>query len=367
LLTNSGTSALVIALRRILPQGGTVALPAYACIDLTTAAQGAGVRVRLYDVSPVTLSPDLASVRRVMHRGIDAIVVAHLYGYPADVFGVQEVAAEYGVSVIEDSAQGAGGSLRGHRLGALADVSVLSFGRGKGMTAGSGGALLVRTPELSAWLRRVRSDLGDGPRGGLDVTTIAAQYMLSHPAIYRLPASMPALKLGEMVYHPPTEPGPMGSAPIAMLVTALRLDPPEVERRRGRAIDLLDAMRASGQVEAVRPVPGGEPGYLRFAVVDARGDKLPIPRMGVVRGYPTTLDQHTQLKPLLHVGERAEPGAIMLRKGLFTLPTHSRLSGPDVQRLKTWLGGNDPDGVAIIDSDSRATRGDSRVVLRGIT
>ena len=58
LLTDSGTSALVLALRKILPPGGCVAFPGYACIDLTTAALGAGVRVRLYDIDPTTLSPD---------------------------------------------------------------------------------------------------------------------------------------------------------------------------------------------------------------------------------------------------------------------------------------------------------------------
>jgi dTDP-4-amino-4,6-dideoxygalactose transaminase len=144
LLTDSGTSALILALRRIAPQG-IVALPAYGCIDLTTAALGAGVRVRLYDIDPVTLSPDLDSVRAALRRGVDAIVVTHLYGYPADMFGVASLAAEAGVPVIEDAAQGAGGTLRGSLLGSIGDVSVLSFGRGKGMTGGSGGALLVRT------------------------------------------------------------------------------------------------------------------------------------------------------------------------------------------------------------------------------
>lgn len=365
LLTDSGTSALVLALRKLVPRGGTVALPAYACIDLTTAAQGAGVRVRLYDIEPATLSPDLESVRRVMRRGVDAVVVAHLYGYPADVFGVQKIAAEYGVHVIEDSAQGAGGSLCGRRLGALGDVAVLSFGRGKGMTAGSGGALLVKTPELSEWLGSVRAEIGGAARGGLELITLAAQYVLSHPQIYRLPASIPGLRLGEMVYHPPAEPRPMASAPSAVLLTALKLDPTEVERRRGRAKDLLEGIQGAGYVEPVRPVASGEAGYLRFAVLDARGSKSPIPTMGVVRGYPMTLDEHTQLRPLLHAGERAESGAAMLRKTLFTLPTHSRLSGDDVIQLKMWLGEHDNARVAIRDRGPLEVSPDSHVAFHG--
>src|SRR5437762_3027348 len=89
LLTDSGTSALVLALLAVGPPGGTVAYPDSGCIDLTAGAVRAGIHVRLYDLDPTTLSPDLDSVGRVISRGVDAIVVAHLYGYPADVEAVR--------------------------------------------------------------------------------------------------------------------------------------------------------------------------------------------------------------------------------------------------------------------------------------
>src|SRR5437764_10909928 len=68
-LTDSGTSALVLALRAVLRPGGTVALPAYACVDLLAAAEATPARVRLYDVDPATLSPDLTSVDAALRRG----------------------------------------------------------------------------------------------------------------------------------------------------------------------------------------------------------------------------------------------------------------------------------------------------------
>src|SRR5262245_61247127 len=91
-LTDSGTSALVLAMRITAGRDGVVGLPAYACVDLAAAALAAGVRVRLYDVDPATLSPDLDSVRHMMSRGVSAIVVAHLFGFPADVHAVRELA-----------------------------------------------------------------------------------------------------------------------------------------------------------------------------------------------------------------------------------------------------------------------------------
>src|ERR1700722_5098453 len=73
-LTDSGTSALVLAFRSVLPAHGIVALPGYACVDLLAAAAFAELRVRLYDIEPATLSPDLDSVRAALRRGADAVM-----------------------------------------------------------------------------------------------------------------------------------------------------------------------------------------------------------------------------------------------------------------------------------------------------
>ena len=348
LLTDSGTSALILALRRILPPGGTVAYPAYACIDLTAAALGAGVHVRLYDTDPATLSPDLDSVRGVIRRGVDAIVVAHLYGYPGDMIGVRNLAAEHGIPVIEDAAQGAGGSLCGALLGSLGDVAILSFGRGKGTTGGSGGAVLVRTPALAEWTRSARSDLKAGSRGGVAVLRLAAQRLLSHPSLYRLPASIPALKLGEMIYHPPRPPRAMAAASAAVLRWTLGLEEREGSGRRARARDLLSRMRETLNVVPARPIVGGESGFLRLALLDSSGTMMPRTDLGALRGYPMTLEQHEQLRPLLLSGERAGKGSQFLRDRLFTVPTHSLFDRSDLAELAQWLEGQQPELHGIV-------------------
>ena len=347
-LTDSGTSALILALRKIVGPGGTVAYPAYGCIDLTTAALGAGVRVRLYDVDSATLSPDLDSVRAVISRGVDAIVVAHLYGYPADMVGVTKIAADQGIPVIEDAAQGAGGSLFGALLGSIGDVSILSFGRGKGTTAGAGGALLVRTPELAEWTSSVRSDLEIGSRGGREVVSLTAQRLLSHPYLYRLPSSMPGLRLGEMVYRSPRSPRAMSSAGAAVLRWALRDELRQISSRRECANHLLARVPGSTCVRAIRPIPGGESGFLRFALIDTRGTLTPSVDLGALRGYPTTLAQHSQLVPLIAAGEAAGPGSEFLRDRLFTVPTHFRVNEDDLVRLTDWLESPEAESGALV-------------------
>ena len=286
LLTDSGTSALILALRATVPAGGTIAYPGYACIDLTSAAVGANVRVRLYDLDPATLSPDLESVRRVIERGVDAIVVAHLYGYPADIAAVQALAAAHGIPVIEDAAQGAGGTLNGARLGSIGDISVLSFGRGKGMTAGSGGALLVRTPRLAEWMRRVRGELGAPARGGREVVALAGQWLFARPLLYRLPAAIPALKLGEMVYKPPQQPRAMRLTAAAILTTALQMDQGEVRARCVRASDLLSRINGMSRLRPIRALPAANPafsGWRWLMVVEMWRPRWPWARYADIR------------------------------------------------------------------------------------
>src|SRR5207247_11224127 len=112
--------------------------------DVATAAVAVNARIALYDGHPATLAPDLASLTATLAEGARIVVVAPLYGMPVDWDAVEQCVAEFGALAIEDAAQGHGACWRGRPLGGLARPSVLSFSRGRGWTAGRGGALLVR-------------------------------------------------------------------------------------------------------------------------------------------------------------------------------------------------------------------------------
>ena len=336
LLAESGTAALVLALRLAIPPGGTVAYPGYACVDLVAAAVRAGVRVRLYDIDPTTLGPDPDSVSAVLDRGVDAIVVAHLFGYPADVKTVRALAAPRGVTVIEDAAQGASGTLRGRRLGALGDLSVLSFGRGKGLCAGGGGALLAHS---DAWRTRVSALSLESPGRGLGLLArTAMQWMLGRPSIYWLPSMLPWLRLGEMVYHEADEPKAISRASAALLPSAVKLENMHVAARRRVAAALDERVREARGFAPVQPVDGSVPGYLRYAVLDVSGTRRVAPALGVVQPYPRTLAEQEELAPLLLAGEQPIRGAAALRRSLFTLPTHHLVEPRDLAMLDSWFG-----------------------------
>jgi hypothetical protein len=91
-------------------------------------------------------------------------------------------------------------------------------------------------------------------------------------------------------------------------------------------------------VVPIRPIVGGDSGYLRLALLDPEGQRVPRATIGALRGYPMTLEQHAPLQPILLKGERAGTGSESLRDTLFTLPTHSRVNRSDLTRLAQWLG-----------------------------
>ncbi len=330
-LTGSGTQALTLALRASVPEdrAPVVALPAYACYDVVSAAVGADARMVFYDLDPLTLSPNLESLAEVCdERKPDAVVVAPLYGIPVDWDLVRDTVAPCGALLVEDAAQGMGASWRGRPVGSLGEVSVLSFGRGKGWTGGTGGALLERAPRRPAPLPSVRAEADAGV-----ALRAAAQWLLGRPRTYWIPASLPWLALGETVYHPPTEAQTMPRLAASLVLAhdgeALR----ECEVRKRNAAELLgqlEASEAASSFTLLHPPPDGEAGYLRLPVLAAGGmsgfaDPEAARSLGVMPGYPRPLPELPAARER-RVEASAIPGAARIVAELVTLPTHRFLT-----------------------------------------
>jgi len=342
LLTDSGTGALTLAIQGCMAQrpGAAVALPAYSCYDLATAADGAGAPVVLYDLSPETLAPDPESLRRALERGAGAVVLVHLFGVPADPAPVRAAAERAGAWLIEDAAQGAGARLRGTPLGSSGDLVVLSFGRGKGNTGGRGGALLAHRDAAASAVERARGTLRSPLRGAKELIQLKAQWLLGRPSLYAIPAALPFLRLGETVYHPPSPVGGLSAVAARTLAVTWPLGEREAAVRKTRAARLL-ATQADGLVP-IRTLEGAEPGYLRLpfvasparrAAVDSAGSRS----LGIMPGYPLALCDLPGFGERVLNREDAFPGARTLALRLVTLPVHSRLSAHDIGRLEAWL------------------------------
>jgi dTDP-4-amino-4,6-dideoxygalactose transaminase len=347
LLVDSGTSALHLALASL--GAGTsapvrVALPAYGCYDLVTAAVGAGVEPVFYDLDPETLGPDWPSLEVAVLAGVQAIVVVHLFGIPVDLDRMHALSRATGAVLVEDAAQGAGAWWRHRRLGSNGDLGVLSFGRGKGMTAGGGGALLAVGTRGQALLEQVGGRVARSRAGFGNWMKLVAQALLSHPATYHAPARMPWLGLGETLYHEPWEPRAIGWAESGALPVAAELADEAAEVRRHTAARWTRDLASVGGVCRIQvpAVDGTRPGWLRFPVLlheesrrwAAGAEAL---RHGVIGGYPSPLPE----LPAAGGRPAAErwPGAARLAAQLVTLPAHRWIRSDEVERIAAILAG----------------------------
>lgn len=341
-LCGSGTQALSLAIHEALDRGESeslVALPAFSCFDVATAAIGAGVSVSLYDVDPCTLGPDHESLERVLAAGARVGVIAPLYGIPLDWNALTAIAERHGAGLIEDAAQGNGARWDGKRIGARGEIATLSFGRGKGWTGGHGGALLLKgaadSSETLLAPDALASDL-------ITVASLAAQWLIGRPSLYGVPRSFPSFKLGETVYHPPRRATCLGRAATAAIVATKDDAEKEAAVRKVNAEILLSAAASNPQIGRISTDALSVPGYLRLPLRLPGGmsffaDADAALSLGVARSYPSTLAALQQLSGKLDGPEKAWPGAEALARDLVTLPTHSLVSAADLSRLAGLL------------------------------
>nr|ADM46366.1 3-amino-5-hydroxybenzoic acid synthase [Streptomyces sp. CS] len=156
LAVTNGTQALELALQVLGVGPGTeVIVPAFTFISSSQAAQRIGAVAVPVDVDPGTYNIDVAAAAAAVTPRTRAIMPVHMAGLPADMDALGKLAADTGVSIVQDAAHAQGARWQGKRVGELGSVAVFSFQNGKLMTAGEGGAVLFPDSGLheAAFLR----------------------------------------------------------------------------------------------------------------------------------------------------------------------------------------------------------------------
>ena len=152
---NSGTSALHLALvAHGIGPGDEVITAAFSFVATAAAILYTGARPVLVDVDPVTLTIDPDRLSDALSSKTRAIMPVHLYGQPADMDSVTDVARRHNLRVIEDACQAHGAFYKGRRVGSIGDVACFSFYPGKNLGAyGDGGGITTNDDEIAARLR----------------------------------------------------------------------------------------------------------------------------------------------------------------------------------------------------------------------
>jgi len=156
---NSGTSALHLALLAagIGPGDEVITVP---CTFVATVAAivYTGARPVFVDVDPATYTMDPGQIQAAITPRTKAILPVHLYGNPADMGSILDIARRHRLIVIEDAAQAHGAEYKGRRCGSMGEMGCFSFYPGKNLGAyGEGGMVATNSPELARTIRMLRN------------------------------------------------------------------------------------------------------------------------------------------------------------------------------------------------------------------
>lgn len=155
----NGTDALHLALRALGVQSGDEVITAGNSFAATAFAIAyAGATAVFADISPLDFNIDPEQVERAITPRTKAIIPVHLYGQPAAMHEIRDIAKRHNLKVIEDAAQAHGAQIDDQRCGSFGDIGCFSFYPGKNLGAfGDGGAVVTNDPELAQQLRLLRN------------------------------------------------------------------------------------------------------------------------------------------------------------------------------------------------------------------
>ncbi len=154
----TGTDALELAIKAVMPEGRSVVLTAAnAGAYTSTATVRAGFTPRYADVDPQTLCLSAKTIVEALSDDVGVVVVTHLYGFLGELAEIRAVCDERGVSLVEDCAQAIGAARPDGHASTFGHAATFSFYPTKNLGAiGDGGAVVPGTPEIAERVRQLR-------------------------------------------------------------------------------------------------------------------------------------------------------------------------------------------------------------------
>jgi len=166
---SSGTAALHLIVRGLgLGPGDAVITTAFSFVASANCLLFEGVEPVFVDIDDRTFNLDPELVRITLleddarRSRIKAILAVDIFGHPADWTVLREIADEFDLLLIEDSAESLGSSFRGEKAGSFGDAGIFAFYPNKQVTTGEGGAVLTDDDDLAELCRSLRNQ-GRGP------------------------------------------------------------------------------------------------------------------------------------------------------------------------------------------------------------
>ena len=173
---NSGTAALHAALLALdIKTGDEVLLPSFTFVATANAVVASGAKPVFVDINTKDYTIDLHDLKKKISKKSKAIIPVHLYGHPADLTELNEIANQYSIYIIEDACQSLGSTYKNKQTGTFGTMGCFSMYASKVLTAGEGGAIVTNEDEIADTLKMIRNH---GMVEGYDTRRLGLNYRL---------------------------------------------------------------------------------------------------------------------------------------------------------------------------------------------
>lgn len=173
---NSGTAALHAALLALdIKTDDEVLLPSFTFVATANAVVASGAKPVFVDINTKDYTIDLHDLKKKISRKSKAIIPVHLYGHPADLTELNEIANQHSLYIIEDACQSLGSTYKNKQTGTFGTMGCFSMYASKVLTAGEGGAIVTNEDKIADTLKMIRNH---GMVEGYDTRVLGLNYRL---------------------------------------------------------------------------------------------------------------------------------------------------------------------------------------------
>jgi len=308
---NTGTAALHSAIVAAgVKAGDEVILPSFTFVATAEAVVLAGGKPVFADINPETYNISPAAIAEAVTRKTKAIVPVDLYGLPADIKPIREIAVEHGLAVVEDAAQAHGATCDGKPAGAFADVACWSLYASKNMTTGEGGVVTTNSDEIAETLRMVRTH---GEKAKYASLMLGCNYRMSE-----IQAAIGSVQLEKL--------------------------PCFAAKRRENAVRLTELLAETDRLQLPREPKGCGHSWYLYTVrlrdaADGERDKIVAELKSKGIGAAVYYANPVHLMPYYRdsFGERELPETEKAAKQVFSLPVHPDVTEAQVEYIGKML------------------------------
>ena len=341
-LVSSGKAALTLILESLSEIAGRqeVVIPSYTCFSVPSAIVKGGLKPIICDIAEDDINYESHHLKEAVSKDTLCVLATHLFGIPCNMEPISTLAMAAESYVVEDCAQAMGAELNGKRVGTAGDVGFFSLGRGKNLSAVSGGIIITNDDDIAKVLAKKYEGLGMPglieQMGSLCVALFLDAF--SRPSLYWFPASLPFLGIGKTVFSTDFSITKLAGFNAGLAANWKSKLETFNEARRKWAEIYANKLKDNGFVFVREPAGSSTP-YLRFplitggpAVRENVCGKLSSAGLGASSNYPTGIAEIPELSLSEEQKVQCQMGSNLARR-LLTLATHPQVKSSDIEKV----------------------------------